>query len=153
MRLGCRWGARHAAFGASVFAIGLALLILWLGHRSDQEIDRLVAEGQLAQGRPSDAYDDDAVLFSVNGAEYRTYYMSEGSGDSEALFQPKRVVMPRLGPEAHLQVVYLPSDPSIARVRDDMSKSGPAIYGTAGMFGLIGLVFGFVGMFVLGRGP
>jgi hypothetical protein len=151
MRVGRRWGAYHAAFAAAAFAVGIALLILWLGHRSDQKIERLAAEGQLAQGRLSDGFDDDAVMFSVNGAEYQTSFMSDGSGGSDALFQSERVVIPRLGPEAHLQVVYLPSDPSVARLRDEMTKSDAAVYGTAGVFGLIGLVFGFVAMFVLRR--
>jgi hypothetical protein len=151
MRLGRRLGARHAALAGGVSALAIALLMLVLGHRSDRNVERLAAEGRLAQGGYSEAYDDEAITFTVDGTEYRTFFMSEDSADTPALFKPERVRTPRLGPEAPLQVVYLPSDPSVARMRDDMVRSGMAIYGTAGMFGLIGTLFTIVGIFAMRR--
>jgi hypothetical protein len=34
-----------------------------------------------------------------------------------------------------------------------MTKSGMAVYGTAGVFGVIGLVFTLIGLFVLRKPP
>ena len=59
--------------------------------------------------------------------------------------------MPRLGPERPYQLVYLPSDPATARLREDLSKSAAAVCRTAGMFLLCGLVFGAAGLFLLRR--
>ena len=46
-----RWDMRTTTLAAAAFAIAVALLVLWLGYRHDLAINRLVAEGQLAQGR------------------------------------------------------------------------------------------------------
>jgi hypothetical protein len=152
-----RWDMRMAPLAAAAFAIGIALLVLWLGHRHDRLIDRLVAEGELAQGRFLSQTQGDRdsagtldVAYTVNGVGYRTS-TSIPYSHSEPLFPAEAIRIPRLGPERAYQVVYLPSDPSTARLRADMTKSAAAVYGTAGMFALAGLVFGGVGLLMLRR--
>lgn len=159
MRFGrFRFGAREAALSAASFAILVSLLILWLGHRHDLEVDRLVAEGKLAQGEylsteygsasrgRSDLY---TVRYRVDGVEYRTSAPGRTSSETEPIFEAELIRIPRLGPEKWYQVVYLPTDPSVSRLRADMKKSTVAAYGAAGMFMLIGLVFGAMGLFVI----
>jgi hypothetical protein len=68
---------------------------------------------------------------------------------SEAMFKPDLIQVSRLGPERPHQVVYVPSDPSRSRLRADLTHSDIAVYGTAGMFLLCGLVFGAAGLFLL----
>lgn len=152
-----RFGPRQAALSASAFGIGVALLILWLGYRHDLEIDRLVAEGQLAEGEYIDTHYGSRADGSADRARFRftvkgvKYWASAGGGSSSAskpLFEPELIRLPRLGPEGRSQIVYLPSDPSVSRLRDDMKKAYVTAYAAAGMFMLIGLVFGAVGLFV-----
>ena len=69
----------------------------------------------------------------------------------EPIFKAEILRVPRLGPERPFQVVYLPSDPATSRLREDLSKAEIAVYGTAGMFMLCGLVFGAVGLFLMRR--
>ena len=152
---------RYVALGAGALGISVALLILWLGARYDRETDRLAAEGQLAQGvYAGTRYDSSEnirdnrystidVDYEVDGVRYRTSMIGGSSRGTEPVFKPERIRVPRLGPERPFQVIYLPSDPRVARVREDMSKSDIAIYGSAGLFGFIGLVFGLVGLFVI----
>lgn len=160
MRFGRRrFSTRQIALAAGAFGLSVALLILWLGHRYDQETDLLAAQGQLAQGvyinttynSSSNSRDSSSTIevgYRVDGVEYRTSMSGGSSRGTKPIFEPERVRVPRLGPEKPFQVVYLPSDPTVARVREDMSKSDVAVYGTAGMFGFIGLVFGSMGFFV-----
>jgi hypothetical protein len=149
---------RTTTLAVAAFAIGVALLVLWLGHRHDHLIDRLVAEGQLAQGRylsstPASSAGDGSidVAYEVDGVAYRTSMLT-GNPQREPVFEAGRIRVPRLGPERPDQVVYLPSDPATARLREDLSKTGVAVYGTAGLFFLCGLVFGAAGLFLLRRG-
>jgi hypothetical protein len=146
---------RKATLAAAAFCLGVALLVLWLGYRMDRTIDRLVEEGELAQGRfLSRTYGDrDSagtldVAYAVNGVTYRTS-MTVPYRQTEPVFPAEVIRVPRLGPERPYQVVYLPSDPSTARLRADLSKAPAAVYGTAGMFALAGLVFGAAGLFLL----
>jgi hypothetical protein len=154
-----RFDMRKATLAVAAFAITVALLILWLGHRQDLVIDRLVEEGLLAQGRflgreygscSDDGCDSDRinVAYAVSGVTYRTSMLVSRQG-REAVFEPEILRVPRLGPERPFQVVYLSSAPATSRLREDLSKSGIAVYGTAGMFLLAGLVFGGAGLFLL----
>jgi hypothetical protein len=154
-----RWTMRETALAAAALAFAVSLLILWFGHLRDRETDRLAAEGQVTQGvyletfsgsssSASRGSDTVVVGYTVGGVRYTTSVL-DSRDDREAMFQPQPVRVPRLGPEQPLQVVYLPSDPAVAQVRDDMSKHPVAIYAAAGLFALIGLVFGAMGLFVL----
>jgi hypothetical protein len=146
---------RKATLAAAACCIGVALLVLWLGYRTDRTIDRLVAEGELAQGRfLSRTYGDrDSagsldVAYAVGGVSYRVS-MVVPYRQNDPVFPAEVIRVPRLGPERSYQVVYLPSDPSTARLRADLSKSPGAVYGTAGLFALAGLVLGAAGLFLL----
>jgi hypothetical protein len=154
-----RLNMRTGTLAAAAFAIGVALLILWLGHRQDLVIDRLVEEGVLAEGRflsreygscSNDSCDSDRihVAYAAGGVTYRTSMVVSRQG-REPVFEAEVIRVPRLGPERPLQVVYLASAPATARLREDLSKSAVAVYGTAGMFLLVGLVFGAAGLFLL----
>ena len=154
-----RMGGRGVALTAAAVAIGVALLVLWFGYRHDLTVERLVAEGQLAQGRylstnygscGDDGCDSDTihVAYQVDGVTYRTSMSASRSG-REPIFKAKILPVPRLGPERPYQVVYLPSDPATSRLRADLSKAEIAVYGTAGMFLVCGLVFGAVGLFAM----
>ncbi len=142
-----RWGMRHSALAAGMVALSIAALILWLGSRAEREVDRLAAEGEVTRGWT--LIDSGQIGYAVGGVEYRTFLRTEEDSDSEPIFKPSPVATPRLGPPGEMQVVYLPSDPSVARLREDMSTYLAAIYGAAGLFGLIGLVFLGVGLFLL----
>jgi hypothetical protein len=152
-----RMGMREATLAAAAFAIGVSLLVLWLGYRHDLTIDRLIAEGRLAQGRylsstrPSG---DDAgsieIAYEVDGVTYRTSTLIP-SNRTEPIFKAEVIRVPRLGPERPDQVVYLPSDPGTSRMRIDLIKSDIAVCGTAGMFFFAGLVMGAAGLFLLRR--
>ena len=150
-----RWDMRKATLSAAAFCLGVALLVLWLGYRMDRTIDRLVAEGELAEGRflsrthgDRDSAGSLDVAYAVNGVSYRVS-MAVPYRQTDPVFPAGIIRVPRLGPERPYQVVYLPSDPSTARLRADLSKSPAAVYGTAGMFALAGLVFGAAGLFLL----
>lgn len=150
-----RIGMRGATLGVAAFSIAVALLVLWLGYRHDLTIDRLVAEGQLVQGRflsSTQPSGDDAgtidVAYEVDGVTYRTSTLIP-SNRTRPVFEAEVIRVPRLGPERVDQVVYLPSDPGTSRLRVDLMKSDAAVYGTAGMFFLCGLVFGAAGLFLL----
>jgi len=157
-----RPGMRGIVLSGAAFAILVALLIAWLGHRYDLETDRIAAEGRLAEGeflhretgscsgdRRSCDSDTIHVAYEVDGVTYRTSMVAGNGSGSEPIFKAERIRVPRLGEERPFQVLYLPSDPSRSRLRADMSKSDIAVFGTAGMFLLIGLVFGAMGLFVL----
>lgn len=158
-----RLGMRGITLAAAAFAISVALLIVWLGHRHDLETDRIVEEGRLAQGAflhreygacsSGSGCDSDRVhvAYRVGDVAYRTSMVVSRSNSSGPLFEAELIRVPRLGPERPYQVVYLPSDPSRSRLRADLRKSDVAVYGTAGMFLFIGLVFGAFGLFVLKR--
>ena len=159
-----RLGMRGIAIAACAFAILIALLVLWLGGRHDRETDRIVAEGRVAQGwflsqtqgscSSSDGCDPGTleVGYAVEGVIYRTSMLVPVTRGDGPLFEDEKIRVPRLGPERPYQVVYLPSDPATSRMRVDISRNPAAIYGTAGMFGLVGLVFVAFGLFVLRRG-
>ncbi|MGZ8312276.1 MAG: hypothetical protein ACXWUR_09450 [Allosphingosinicella sp.] len=158
-----RWDMRTITLSVAAFAIGIAVLIVWLGARYDRETDRIVAEGRLVQGRflsqtqgscsSRDGCDPGTldVAYEVDGVTYRTSMLVPVRRGSGPVFEAERIRVPRLGPERPYQVVYLPSDPATSRLREDISKSDAAVYGTAGMFALVGLVFGAMGLFVLRR--
>lgn len=158
MRIGgLRLDMRIAALCAGATAMLLAVLIVWLGHRQDAVIDRLVAEGRLAQGeylstdygsRSDGASDQVHVSYVVDGTKYYASMVISGSTGRKPIFENEVIPLPRLGEEKLFQVVYLPSDPSIARLRADISKSRIAVYGTAGMFLFIGLFIIMAGVFV-----
>ena len=93
-----RFDVRKATLAATAFAIGVAVLVLWLGHRHDLTIDRLVAEGQVAQGRflhreygscSDDGCDSDRihVAYQVGGVTYRTSMVVSRQG-REPIFKP-----------------------------------------------------------------
>ena len=161
MRLGrLRLGMRGITLAVAAVALLVALLIVWLGYRYDLETDRIIAEGRLAQGEflyreygscTDDSCDSDRihVAYRVAGVTYRTSMVVGRVNRSEPMFKPELIRVPRLGPERPHQVVYLPSDPSQSRLREDLSHSDIAVYGTAGMFLLCGLVFGAAGLFLL----
>ena len=86
----------------------------------------------------------------VDGVTYRTSMLVPVTRGEGPVFEDEKIRVPRLGPERPYQVVYLPSDPAVSRVRVDISKIPAAIYGTAGMFALVGLVFVAFGLFVMG---
>jgi len=155
-----RFGLREITLAGAGFAILVALLIVWLGYRYDLETDRIVAEGRLAQGEylyreygscSDDGCDSDRihVAYRVAGVTYRTQMVVSSRTRSGPIFKAERIRVPRLGPERPFQVLYLPSDPSRSRLRADLSHSDIAVYGTAGMFLLAGLVFGAAGWFLL----
>lgn len=155
-----RFGLREITLAVAAGAILVALLIVWLGHRYDRETDRIVAEGRLAQGEylyreygscSDDGCDSDRihVAYRVAGVTYRTQMVVSSSTRSGPIFEPEQIRVPRLGPERPFQVLYLPSDPSSSRLRADLSHSDIAVYRTAGMFLLAGLVFGAAALFLL----
>lgn len=157
--------ARRVFLGAAAFAACVAAVILWLGYRHDAGIDRIVAEGRLAEGEflrestetctrgnASSCYRRVDVAYMVDGTRYETSMTVRGSGP-EPIFEQEAIRLPRLGAERPYQVVYLPSDPSVARMRADLQKSDVAVYGTAGFFSVIALVFGAVGFFAFRRRP
>ncbi|MBX3561832.1 MAG: hypothetical protein KF780_08460 [Sphingomonas sp.] len=158
-----RLNPRRIMLGGAGLAGAVALLVLYLGYRHDLYIDRIVAEGRLAQGEylgrrygscssgEGCESDEIQVSYQVDGVAYRTSMFVTPGHRSEAIFQPEVIRMPRLGEERLFQVVYLPSDPSVARLRADISKSDIAVYGTAGMFLLVSLVFAAVALFALPR--
>lgn len=155
-----RLGMREMVLCGAAFALFVALLIVWLGHRYDAETDRIAAEGRLVQGEylyreygscsgnRSCSSDRIHVAYVVDGITYRTS-MADGRNGGRPVFEAELIRVPRLGPERPFQVLYLPSDPSRARLRADMTRSDLAVYGTAGMFGFMGLVFGAAGLFLL----
>ncbi|WP_114950785.1 DUF3592 domain-containing protein [Sphingosinicella terrae] len=157
-----RLGTRGIILSGAAFAIAVALLILWLGARYDRETEQVIAEGRLAEGRflyreygscsgqRSCESDTIHIAYDVGGVTYRTSMSATRSG-REPVFEDEVIRVPRLGPERLFQVVYLPGDPAISRVREDLKTNPAAVYGTAGMFGFIGLVFGAFGLFVLRR--
>jgi hypothetical protein len=140
----------------SAVTLLVAAGLLWLGFRSAAQVDRLVREGVLAQGTERHrSYDGRNatvdIVYAVDGREYgiTVSYRTRGS---PSLLDPAPVPMPQLGPEAPLQVVYLPGDPAVARLRDDL-RPGMAVWlAAAGFFGFIGLVFGAVA-FLIRRKP
>lgn len=144
---------RKIILGTAAFAAAVALLVIFLGYRYDLETDRIVAEGRLAQGdflrretgscSGNEGCESDQVYVSyqVDGATYQASMFVPRAGRSEAIFRPEVIRIPRLGEERPYQVVYLPSDPSVARLREDISKSDIAVYGTAGMFLFVALFF------------
>jgi hypothetical protein len=155
--------ARRVFLGAAAFAACVAAVILWLGYRHDAGIDRIVAEGRLAEGEflresaetctrenVSSCYRQIDVAYVVDGARYETSMTVRGSGP-EPIFDQEVIRVPRLGEERPWQVLYLPSDPSVARMRADLLKSDVAVYGTAGAFSVIAIVFGAVGLFAFRR--
>ena len=155
-----RFGMREITLVVAAFAILVALLIVWLGARYDRETDRIVAEGRLAEGEflsreygscNDDGCDSDRINVAdrVNGVTYRTSMVVTSANRSGPIFEADLIRVPRLGPERPLQVVYLPSDPSRSRLRADLTHSDIAVYGTAGMFLLCGLVFGAAGLLLL----
>ena len=155
-----RLGMRGITLAVAAVAILVALLIVWLGYRYDLETDRIVAEGRLVQGEylyreygscSDDSCDSDRihVAYRVAGVTYRTSMVVGRVNRSEPMFRPDLIQVPRLGPERPHQVVYLPADPSRSRLRADLTHSDIAVYGTAGMFLLCGLVFGAAGWFLL----
>ncbi len=123
-----RWTMRHAAWAAAAVAIGTARFISAMGLRHDRAIDRLAAEGAVTQGRAlprnygscrggSCASDVVDVEYSVGGRRYFTYQTIPSDPDRKPILEPRLVGVPRLGPERPFQVVYLPADPAVARVR------------------------------------
>lgn len=157
--------ARRVFLGAAAFAACVAAVILWLGYRHDAGIDRIVAEGRLAEGEflsydtqtcsdgGGSCYNQINVAYIVDGTTYRSSMLVRGSERSGPIFEQEAIRLPRLGEERPYQVVYLPSDPSVARMRTDLRKSDVAVYGTAGFFSVIALVFGAVGFFAFRRRP
>ena len=159
-----RFGAREMALGASAFALLVALLIVWLGARYDRETQRVIEEGRLAEGRflyrdygscsrsNNRSCDSDTihVAYDVEGITYRTSMSASRSGQ-DPVFEDEVIRVPRFGPERPFQVIYLPGDPATSRLREDLKTNPVAVYGTAGMFAFIGLVFGAIGLFVLRR--
>lgn len=160
-----RLGVRVILISVGTFAILLALLILLLGGRRDRETNRIIAEGQLAEGRFLNRVsgscsgkngcesDEIHVAYEVDGRSYRTSMFASRTGQ-EPIFKDEVIRVPRFGPERPFQVIYLPGDPGTSRLREDLVTDSAAVYGTAGMFGFIGLFFGAFGLFVLrpGRG-
>jgi len=158
-----RMDMRRTSLLVAAITLGIALLILWLGYRHDREVDLLISEGQLVQGRQlyrefgscsgRNGCDPDLVhvAYDVDGTTYRTSMPADSSREREPLFDQALIEVPALGPQQPFQVIYLPADPEVSRVRADLRKSDVAVYGTAGMFGLIGLVAGWMGLFVLRR--
>jgi hypothetical protein len=157
--------ARRVFLGAAAFAACVAAVILWLGYRHDAGVDRIIAEGRLAEGAflgestetctrgsSSSCYRRVDVAYAVNGTRYETSMTVRGSGP-EPIFEQEVIRVPRLGDERPWQVVYLPSDPSVARMRADLQKSDVAVYGTAGFFSVIAFVFGAVGIFAFRKRP
>lgn len=159
MPMGPGFDPRKIILGAAGFAVAVALLVIFLGYRYDLETDRIVAEGRLAQGAflrletgscsGDEGCESDRVYVSyqVDGATYQASMFVTRAGRSEAIFRPEIIRVPRLGAERPWQVVYLPSDPSVSRLRADISKSGIAVYGTAGMFLFVALFFAAVAWF------
>jgi len=162
VRFRFRLGVRGITLTVAAGSFLVALLIVWLGYRYDLETDRIIAEGRLAQGEylyreygscSDDSCDSDRihVSYRVAGITYRTSMVATPSNRSGPIFEAELIRVPRLGPERPFQVVYLPSDPSRSRLRADLSHSDIAVYGTAGMFLLCGLVFGAAALFLLGE--
>ena len=153
MATGMDFNPRKVILGAAGLAIAVALLVIFLGYRYDLETDRIVAEGRLAEGEflrretgscsGDDGCESDRIYVSyqVDGTAYQTSMFVTRADRSEAIFQPDIIRIPRLGEERLWQVVYLPDDPSVSRLRADISKSDIAVYGTAGMFLFIALFF------------
>ena len=95
---------------AAACVIGVALLILWLGYRYDRETDRLVAEGQLVQGRllsqtfgscsSNGSSGEIAIGYDVGGVAYRRTMLTPSCPEREPVFKAERIRVPRLGPGA-----------------------------------------------------
>lgn len=146
---------RGIVFGASGVALSVAALILWLGLATSDTIKQLIAEGQVAEGRlittRYGSSDEMMIGYTVGGTSYRLTAFTTPSNRSKPIFDPAPVDIPRLGPVEPLQVVYLPSDPEIARLRADLNPTNMITFMAASFFALIGLVFGLFGWRVLGR--
>jgi hypothetical protein len=153
-----RFDMRASAFVASALGIGAALLIAWFAVSNSAETRRLIAHGVVADG----IYDgqrsqssggktcfENRISYKVASRTYHISGICNATDGQEALDVPEIVVSSRLGPERPDQVVYLPSDPSVARLRSEITLDLVPYYGTGGMFLLIGLVFGFAGLVLL----
>lgn len=147
---------RVIAFSAGLFALLIAGLILWLGLASTRGVERLIAEGQIVQGefvnqttdhnRGSDIWH---VKYRVGDKDYSVTSRVRHSGRSAPLIDDTPAPMPQFGPEEPLQVVYLPSDPAIARLRSDLSTDNLPYYLASGFLALIGLAMVAAARFLL----
>lgn len=150
---------RHCAFLASALALVGAVLVLWGGLSSNAQARHLIADGRLVQGtelRQDSSSDDDSTCFTriigyvVNGKHYTTESECVRSNSSGPVIEETVVALPRLGPEDVDQIVYLPSDPSVAHLRDELTLDMFPYYAGGGFCGLFGLIFGLVAWKLLG---
>jgi len=152
-------GMRTVVLAASVGVLGVAALILWLGLSNNRETARLASEGAMVQGEyfdtiyasGDDSSDTTRVSYRVGGKTYLASMTSTRSGASPPLLKEAVIDVPRLGPKAPLQVVYLPADPAVSRLREDLKDGSLVVYLGAGFFAFIGVIFAAAGIFLLPR--
>jgi len=153
---------RASAFLGSALGFAAALLIAGFAIYNNVKTHRLVDTGQVAEGTVVDRQSSNSgsdnrggdtcfyniVSYKVAG---KAYQLDGGchSDLRQPLHVPTIVDIPRLGPERPDQVVYLPSDPEVAKLRSEITFDLIPDYGTGGLFLLIGVVFGWFGLVVL----
>ena len=150
---------RTVVLAASGCTIGIAALVLWLGLSYNRQTARLISEGRMVQGEyfdtsygsGDDRSDTIRVSYSVGGKAYLASMTSTRSGASQPLLKEAVIDVPRLGPKAPLQVVYLPADPAVSRLREDLKDGSLVVYLGAGFFAFIGVIFAAAGIFLLPR--
>ena len=151
-----RLGMRGIMLSGAAFAAAVATLCFWLAWDEHRTITSLRDRGALTTGRfvrnvETQSRDSRGFTqfsshtvwaYTVGGRRYQVQ-------DNFRPSAPAPDTTPRLGPAAPAQIVYLPDDPGVARMRAELSLDLVPWLGTGGMFLLIALVFGGSALFLL----
>ena len=119
---------RPIALTLSAIALIVAVVILVAGFRANAEVDRLIARGRVVQGTfgmPDTTNSEntcDRVDYVVEARHYTLAAECSSNNDQRPIVPETIVAVPRLGPEKPGQVVYLPGDPAVARLRDELFR-------------------------------
>lgn len=151
-----RFGMRGITLAGAALAGLVAATCFWLAWEEHRTISALRERGALAAGqylRTVQTSTRDSSGFTESGS-YRVWAYRAAGRRYEVVdnYRPRAApddAAPRLGPMAEGQIVYLPERPGEARMRAELSLDLLPFLGTGGMFLLIALVFGGVGVFLL----